>query len=170
MLKLKSAYTFSNNSLILSTLKWSVRTRSTSAQSSKVFSGYSYVLYNYDQYEILPTQLLPNELAGRHHASIQELVGCYVIYCQQLYPSQVAIFCLKKVLIYLFLSVKGTGMLVTLLSKASFAAWSASSLPCIPIWLGIQQQILIDWLIESYKRACLTHAGHIGIQGNDINR
>ena len=43
------------------------------------FSGDSYVLYNCDQYEVLPTQLLPDELAGMHHVSVQELVGCYVI-------------------------------------------------------------------------------------------
>ena len=59
------------------------------------FSRYGYVLYNYDQCELLQVQFLLDELAGMHHASVQELVGCYVIYCQLLCPTQVAISVLK---------------------------------------------------------------------------
>ena len=59
------------------------------------FSGDSYVLYNCDQYGLLQVQFFLDELAGMHHASVQELVGCHAIYCQQLYPTQVAISVLK---------------------------------------------------------------------------
>ena len=59
-----------------------------------LLSGDSYVLHNYGQYEFLSKQVLPphDKLAGMHHASVHELVGYNVVYCQQLYPTQVVIY------------------------------------------------------------------------------
>ena len=54
-----------------------------------LLSGYSYVLHNYNQYEFLLVQLPLDELAGMHHASVKELAGCNVTYCQLLYPLMV---------------------------------------------------------------------------------
>ena len=58
-------------------------------------SADSYMLHNYDQYEFLQVQLPHDELAGINHVIVQVLVKCNEAYCQQLYPTQVAISVFK---------------------------------------------------------------------------